>query len=163
MKYSMEKSSLSYTVFHKKLDKYKEEWRKDKTLFQSLALKSNLNKMISKFIIPSKEHPVSSAHIPKVPPKLAILSVIVVLTSSLFISTSELLYCSLTIMVLFMKCLAIFEYDEWILSSFQLYSVDHKASLSKLWENVLLMSSRYLQKAYDPEHQFSSSNGLKSG
>ena len=50
---------------------------------------------------PNNEHPVNSAHIPKVPPKLAILSVRVVLAFKTVVSISGLLYFSLmTIMLL---------------------------------------------------------------
>ena len=79
---------------------------------QFLGLKRNLNKIIIKLINPRREHPVSSAQIPKVPPKLAILSVVVVRTSNLLICTSELLYRSLTMMMLFMKFWAILKYVE---------------------------------------------------
>ena len=70
-------------------------------------LKISLKDKIIKLINPRREHPVNSAQMPKVPPKFAILSVVVVLTSSLVISISELLYFSRTIMMLFIKFCAI--------------------------------------------------------
>ena len=59
--------------------------------------------MMIKLMNPRREHPVNSAQIPKVPPKFAIMSVVVVFTSSLFISISELLYFSRTIMMLLIE------------------------------------------------------------
>ena len=58
---------------------------------QFLGLNKNLNERMSKLNNPSNEHPVSSAQIPNVPPKLAILSVVVVLTSNFVNSILELL------------------------------------------------------------------------
>lgn len=55
------------------------------------CLKIHLIKMTKILTIPSIEKPVNSAQIPKVPPKLAILSLNVVLASSTVISTSGLL------------------------------------------------------------------------
>ena len=72
-----------------------------------MVVSSNLNEMMIRLMNPRREHPVNSAQIPKVPPKLAILSVVVVLTSSLFISISELLYFRRTIMMLLIKFRAI--------------------------------------------------------
>ena len=53
-------------------------------------------------MIPSNEQPVSSAQIPNVPPKLAILSVRVVLAFNTVTSTSGLKYLSLIMMISFM-------------------------------------------------------------
>ena len=130
---------------------------------QRNGLNSNLNEMISKFIIPRSEHPVSSAQIPKVPPKLAILSVIVVLTSNLFISNSDLLYCNLTIMVFSIIAWAILKCEEnflrWLPKSSS-YVAGHNISFSKVWDNVLFASLMYSQRTDDPSHQ-PSENSLK--
>ena len=72
-----------------------------------MIVSSNLNEMIVRLMIPRSEHPVISAQIPKVPPKFAILSVVVVFTSSLFNSISELLYFSRTMIMLLIKFRAI--------------------------------------------------------
>ena len=53
---------------------------------------SNLIKMMNRFIIPNNEQPVRSAHIPNVPPRLAILSDNVILASRTVISISGLMY-----------------------------------------------------------------------
>ena len=47
----------------------------------SCVLKMNFIKMMNRFIIPNNEQPVRSAHIPNVPPRLAILSDNVILAS----------------------------------------------------------------------------------
>ena len=57
--------------------------------------------MTKKLMIPNKEIPVSSAQMPKVPPKLAILSLNVVLASKTVISTIGFLYLILTMMRFF--------------------------------------------------------------
>ena len=123
-----------YTLFYKNLITYFIQifFRMGKNCLRFLILKHNLhiqlkhlfkrtlNIITIKFIIPSREHPVSSPQIPNVPPKLAILSVIVVRTSSLFISTSDLLYSSLTIMVFSIILCASLKNDECLLSPFTL-------------------------------------------
>ena len=67
----------------------------------------SLIEIMIKLIIPRREKPVSSAQIPKVPPKLAILSDRVVLESSIVISTSGDSYFSRTIIRFFVKSLTL--------------------------------------------------------
>ena len=86
-----------------------------KLLVHLHARSKTLNVIMIRLIIPSREHPVSSDQMPNVPPKFAILAVVVVLTSNLVSSTSASLYFNLTIIAFLMKVFAISKKVELIL------------------------------------------------
>ena len=58
-------------------------------LWNCVNLNNSLNESKNMLIMPKRENPVSSAHIPNVPPKLAILSDNVYLASSTVIPTLD--------------------------------------------------------------------------